>query len=610
MTAVTTDLCGAALAYAARGWPVFPLHAPDERGRCSCGDAACGDVGKHPRTAHGFKDATTDPEAIRRWWARWPDANIGLPAEAAGLAVLDIDPRHGGDDSRAAFEAEHGALPATVESLTGGGGRHLCFRHPGGRVASRAIAPGLDIKADGGYIVAPPSRHASGRRYAWEVSSHPEDVPLAPLPPALLSRVRAQAKRQDEAERRGECEPWVTPLLRDGSPQGRRNKDGTRLAGYFRGRDVGRDIAATILYSWADRCRPPLDHTEVDAILTSVWRYQPGVSFSPNGHGEPAGPANQSNRARPGFALTPLAALLAEPPEAVAWVVDGLLIAGGVSILGAKPKVGKSTLARNVALAVARGAPFFGRAAARGAVVYLALEEKRAEVGKHFARMGAADEPIVVHVGSAPEEALGALTAALAEHRPALAIVDPLLKLVRLRDANDYAEVSRALEPLLDLARATGCHLLCLHHLGKGERSGGDAVLGSTALFGAVDTLLLMKRAPEGQRTIETIQRYGDDLPATVVRLDPETGLVSAAGDVAALKLAEAGKAVLEALGDETLTEADIRERAGGNQSLASKALRALVDEERVARSGSGKRNDPYLYSVARPAGESLPGSV
>lgn len=330
-----------------------------------------------------------------------------------------------------------------------------------------------------------------------------------------------------------------------------------------------------------------IDDPNIDADLTEVLEQQ---------EAQP----NQGNREKRELTLTPLTDLLAEPPESVAYIVEGLLILGGVSILGAKPKVGKSTLARNIGQCVAQGAPFLDRATYQGSVVYLALEEKRSEVAKHFARMGASNEPIYVHVGSAPEEALEELRAAITRFSAVLAIVDPLFKLVRLRDGNDYTEVSRQLEPLIDLARQTGCHLLCAHHLSKGERSGGDAVLGSTALFGAVDTLLLMKRSADGLRTIETIQRYGDDLTPTIVKLDPMTGIVSAGGDVASLKLKDACTTVLKAIGEGTLLEADIRSQIGGNESLTSKALRVLVEQGRVLRAGSGKRGDPFQYSVSR----------
>ena len=220
------------------------------------------------------------------------------------------------------------------------------------------------------------------------------------------------------------------------------------------------------------------------------------------------------------------------------WAWDKTLPSGGLSILAAKPKVGKSTLARNLALAVARGASFLGRDTAPGSVVLLALEEKRPEVAAHFARMGASDEPIHIHVGGAPEEALVALDAAIVETGATLAIVDPLQRLVRLRDGNDYSQVSTALEPLLLLARRTGCHIMLVHHLGKGEREGGDSILGSTALFGSVDSALIEKRRDE-VRTLESIQRYGVDLPRTVLAVESVTGTLEASGTVSEVESQE-----------------------------------------------------------------------
>ena len=122
-------------------------------------------------------------EQVQRWWRRWPDANVGVVTGAvSGLVVLDVDPRHGGGDSLAVLEGVHGDLPHTVESLTGGGGQHLYFRHPGMVVPCGSIAPGLDIKGDGGLVVSPPSEHVSGRIYVWESECAPGEVSLADLP--------------------------------------------------------------------------------------------------------------------------------------------------------------------------------------------------------------------------------------------------------------------------------------------------------------------------------------------------------------------------------------------------------------------------------------------
>jgi len=166
-----------ALAYAAIGLAVFPLHWAIERDGvlgCSCGDVECRSRAKHPLTMAGVKDASTDADAIAAWWQQWPDANIGLAL--GGLVVVDVDPRNGGDVTLESVEAERGKLPDTWLALTGGGGNHYVYRATAGATYPGKLGKGLDLKrGDGAYIVVEPSRHISGIAYAWEASSSPLD---------------------------------------------------------------------------------------------------------------------------------------------------------------------------------------------------------------------------------------------------------------------------------------------------------------------------------------------------------------------------------------------------------------------------------------------------
>lgn len=116
----------AALAYAGRGWAVFPCHAPaDGPGQCSCWRADCSSPAKHPRVPGGLKSATMDVATIRRWWQRWPAANVAIRTGAiSGLVVVDVDPDHGGEDSLEALLNEHAPLPDGLVVQTGSGGRH------------------------------------------------------------------------------------------------------------------------------------------------------------------------------------------------------------------------------------------------------------------------------------------------------------------------------------------------------------------------------------------------------------------------------------------------------------------------------------------------------
>jgi len=149
MSTTHTPMLTAALDYAARGFLVFP----------------CKPRSKHPLTKRGFLDATVNAGQITEWWRSTPTANVGLSCIASGLVVLDIDPRNGGDDTLAALIDELGPLPSTAEAATGGGGRHLIFHAPPGKMRG-SLGPGLDIKHDG-YIIVPPSIHPSGGVYRW-----------------------------------------------------------------------------------------------------------------------------------------------------------------------------------------------------------------------------------------------------------------------------------------------------------------------------------------------------------------------------------------------------------------------------------------------------------
>jgi len=126
---------------------------------------------------------TARPNEIEAWWERWPEANVGvITGWVSAVVVVDIDPRHGGDANLAALEAEERALPQTVTSRSGGGGRHFYFAHPTHLVPSRPLAAGIDLKGEGGLVVVPPSRHASGARYRWLLGHGLHERELAALP--------------------------------------------------------------------------------------------------------------------------------------------------------------------------------------------------------------------------------------------------------------------------------------------------------------------------------------------------------------------------------------------------------------------------------------------
>lgn len=245
------DCAQAALGYLALGWSVLPVKPRDKR------PLLAWEPLQHERPA---------PAEVLGWFARWPAANIGIVTGAvSGLVVLDVDPHHGGAESLERLALGRGTLPATVEAVTGGGGRHLYFRHPGAVVGNRVgLRPGLDLKGDGGYVVAPPSLHPSGRRYAWRSGCSPADLAPAPMPFWLLD---------PHATRPGHSLAEWRALVREGVPEGRRNSTMASLTGHLLWHGVDPAVVLELMLAWNRlRCRPPLDDAEVAAVVRSIVR--------------------------------------------------------------------------------------------------------------------------------------------------------------------------------------------------------------------------------------------------------------------------------------------------------------------------------------------------
>lgn len=159
----TPELAGWAAKYAAAMLSVLPLHSIRD-GRCTCRRMDCRTPGKHPLTQHGKDDASTDLAQVTEWWRRWSWANVGA-CPPAGVVVLDVDPRHGGDVELDRLTVRHGPLPDTLTAVTGSGGLHVWLAYWG--PARGVLCPGVDVKTERGYLVMPPSLHLSGRRYQW-----------------------------------------------------------------------------------------------------------------------------------------------------------------------------------------------------------------------------------------------------------------------------------------------------------------------------------------------------------------------------------------------------------------------------------------------------------
>jgi len=253
---MTNENLEAALEYARIGVPVFPCRIRPEGKKKA----------KSPYTPNGFKDASTGIEQIKCWWANHPDAIIGMPTgKMSGLIVIDIDPRHGGDHSFQGLIDKHGKLPETLTAITGGGGTHYYFRYPNAeiRCSNSKLASGVDVKADGGYVILPPSGHESGKSYFWDGDFDLDAV--AEMPSWLLELIENAGKKE---------KPDIEDLTKE-LVEGKRNEALASWAGTLR--YYGRTEDEIFGSLWATnqvRCKPPLSEEEVWAIAKSISRYE------------------------------------------------------------------------------------------------------------------------------------------------------------------------------------------------------------------------------------------------------------------------------------------------------------------------------------------------
>lgn len=578
------------------GLKVHPLYST-AGAVCACyKGAACETPGKHPILI-GWQDKATDKNPqIELWWKQYPGANLGIHVgRASGVAVFDVDPRHNGDDALYELEQQLGRLPETRRVKTGGGGEHVYMKHPGGLLLSCTLAPGLELKADsppkpehngkphGANLVGVGSLHASGQRYAWEVST--VDLPFAPLPAAWLAYLREAAEDGQEGDFKA-AKPFEGKY-----PDGRRYGALLSLLGTLRKRGLDVDELAEMgLIFGEHRFLTPSTEAQVQRMVADVCRRYPA--------GEVLAPQLADNT------VWSHSRLMASDFAAPAFVVADLVAADGLTMLGGRKKLGKSRLCLQLAIAVASGAPFLGRPTLQGPVLYLCLEDGLARI-KH--RLGQAGAPADLSITYLPafrpldEGGLTDLADWLDRLAPRLCIIDTLTAArsgrVRENESGDIADILNGLRRLAQDARTA---LLLAHHHGKHSYGdAGDDLRGSSAIAGASDINLGFYKSEAGY----TLLSEGRDIEGAELRL--EFDMVAWAwrlvGDARQLARSEADGDARAAL--RTLTEADastVGREMGKSRIAAQTALRRLVaDGQATKRTAKDKKGSRVMYSLA-----------
>jgi len=497
------DNLQAALELAERGWRLVPLHTPSGD-HCDCNRTNCPSPAKHPRITDWPNRATAVPEQVAEWWRMWPAANIGVATgRESGIVVVDVDPRHGGDETLLRLTEQHGLLPAGPICSTGGGGWHYYYRHPGGRVLSRTVAPGIDIKGDGGQVVAPPSVHASGVSYEWCDGAGP-DTPLPEPPDWLLLMMQSATEYAHEG-------PREVPAL---IPAGERNNTLASFAGTMRRRGASEGVIfAALMALNLERCSPPLERTEVAQIAASIAQ-KPADEPTPLvvDVGAPERPGLRGRRPqREAYVPRTFTAreLLERELPQVKWAISGLL-PEGVGILAGKPKLGKSWWALYAAVAVAQGGIVMGEEhgfhCEQGDALVLALEDSERRLQARLRQLlqdGAPPDRLHLELRWPRDDEGGveALDAWLGQHpRTRFVVIDTLARFRARGGDPKYADDYAAIEGLQALAGRHGVAILLITHYRKAfSEDWIDSVTGTLGIAGAADTILGLER-PRGTR--------------------------------------------------------------------------------------------------------------
>lgn len=256
---MTDSVLTYALWYASRGWRVLPVCTVLE-GRCSCRQGSgCTKPGKHPHVRAWQDVATTDEKVISNWWRHWPTANVAVATgQKSGVFVVDVD-GEAGQATLSSLKQDHGWVPKTASVRTGNG-LHLYFSSPQEPVKSRTgIMPGLDVRGEGGYVVAPPSLHVRGSAYTWQSDDAVEDAPEW-----LIDLVNGGSRTHAQTVQAHDGEDVLIPV-------GERNDTLYRLACGLKERGLEVDEIEKELFMVNENgCEEPLPNGEVKSIAASA----------------------------------------------------------------------------------------------------------------------------------------------------------------------------------------------------------------------------------------------------------------------------------------------------------------------------------------------------
>lgn len=500
-------MLNAALSYAKRGFAVFPCAAQD----------------KSPVTANGYQNATTDLDTVRDMFTKHPYSNIGMAcgSQFGGFVVVDIDvdteKGKDGNQSLYEWETEHGKIPETVMTLTGRGGNHYIY-HSDTPCSSRiGCREGIDIRADGASIILPPSIHPNGNQYYWENDF--DDFEIAEANESVI-------KLTKEGQAVGERFQLPTEI-----PQGSRNGTMHKFACSLQATGASDStILAALREENRQRCKPPLEDSEIEQIVNSAKKYEKGTA--------PYEKKNHEKNETPSLTLYTYQGIVDEAVERPPFLVDELLPVC-VGLLGAPPKMGKSWMALDLALQVAQGGWFLGHECNQAGVLYLALEDSLYRIKERVAKLQG-NEPVPsnlyfsiaaekINPGNQGKGLYKQLEMTLSEHNDIKLVIIDTLQMVntpKKKTDDAYGNAYDLLNAIRPLWQDRGVGFLLIHHTRKRSINDFDpfeTFLGSQGLMGASDSMYIIQSKKDADYcTFFGKGRDFDDVELSIKR-NPDT---------------------------------------------------------------------------------------
>lgn len=586
------DFLNAALRYSKLGLAVVPLIPGKKR----------------PLFENWTNLEWANDDTVKRWWASTPTANVGiLTGRKSGLFVLDVDTKNNGDLTYESLVSQHGKFPSTWQQTTGTGGFHLFFRYPSFPVNNHGgLFAGIDIRGDGGQVVAPPSIHPdTGRTYEWDGMAEIENTPLAEAPPWLLEILDHKG---------GTNKPlFMTP---EKIPHGVQHHTLLGLAGMMRRIGMSAsEIEPALQMVNTNRCEHPGPPENIRKIADSMMRYRPAdhnlYSTATKLWRLTRKAEHDQQRELERLSVVPIDGLAVYRSQlpGPSMVIDRMLY-NGLTILAGKSKAGKSFLALQIALSTAMGNEVFGdRQVLRpGGVIYYSLEmgENRTSVRMRqlLDREYVTLQNLEFIWDCLPMTGggLAQLDLLLESKKPNLVIIDTFLAFVKgkskeggdvLRD--QYGEI----DTIKKLADKHHTAFLLVHHTrkssaGKNDNDGGvDLVAGSRGVTAACDAIWIFQKQPDEYFSLEITGRDVEE-QKLALKFNKSPFGWKLLGDADDVRLRSEEEEVLKLL----VTQGPQKEQKVGAmmKTTTMKALEILI---RLHRDGRvGKHSGGSYYAV------------